>query len=64
MTRWLSFIAGAGLTSQSARAPVTELEGTAGVTDVGHGHDVADDVDATKRQPAVTFGQVTTIEVT
>jgi hypothetical protein len=53
-----------GVTSQSARAPVTELEGTAGVTDVGHGHDVADDVDATKRQPAVTFGQVTTIEVT
>jgi hypothetical protein len=52
------------VTSQSARAPVTELEGTAGVTDVGHGHDVADDVDATKRQPAVTFGQVTTIEVT
>ena len=52
------------MTSQSARAPVTELEGTAGVTDVGHGHDVADDVDATKRQPAVTFGQVTTIEVT
>ena len=44
---------------------MTELEGTAGVTDdVGHGHDVADDVDATKRQPAVTFGQVTTIEVT
>jgi hypothetical protein len=37
-----------------------ELEGTAGVTNVGHGHDV----DATTRQPAVTFGQVTTIEVT
>jgi hypothetical protein len=47
---------------------VTELEGTAGVTNVGHGHDIdADvdaDVDATTRQPAVTFGQVTTIEVT
>jgi hypothetical protein len=37
------------LTSQSARAPVTELEGTAGVTNVGHGHDVDEDVDATKR---------------
>ena len=55
---------GTTMTCQSARAPVTELEGTAGVTDVGHGHDVADDVDATKRHPAVTFGQVTTIEVT
>ena len=43
---------------------MTELEGTAGVTNVGHGHDVDADVDATKRQPAVTFGQVTTIEVT
>jgi hypothetical protein len=52
------------VTSQSARAPVTELEGTAGVTNVGHGHDVDADVDATKRQPAVTFGQVTTMEVT
>jgi hypothetical protein len=48
------------LTSQSARAPVTELEGTAGVTNVGHGHDV----DATAHQPVVTFGEVTTIEVT
>jgi hypothetical protein len=48
------------MTSQSARAPVTELEGTAGVTNVGHGHDV----DATARQPVVTFGEVTTIEVT
>ena len=46
--------------SQSARAPVTELEGTAGVNNVGHGHDV----DATARQPVVTFGEVTTIEVT
>jgi hypothetical protein len=52
------------MTSQSARAPMTELEGTAGVTNVGHGHDVDADVDATTRQPAVTFGQVTTIEVT
>jgi hypothetical protein len=52
------------MTSQSARAPVTELEGTAGVTNVGHGHDNDADVDATTRQPAVTFGQVTTIEVT
>jgi hypothetical protein len=52
------------VTSQSARAPVTELEGTAGVTNVGHGHDVDAVVDATKRPPAVTFGQVTTIEVT
>jgi hypothetical protein len=49
-----------GVISQSARAPVTELEGTAGVTNVGHGHDV----DATARQPADTFGEVTTIEVT
>jgi hypothetical protein len=48
------------LTSQSARAPVTELEGQAGVTNVNHGHDV----DAMARQPAVTFGEVTTIEVT
>jgi hypothetical protein len=49
------------LTSQSARAPLTELEGsTAGVTNVGHGHDV----DALARQPVVTFGEVTTIEVT
>jgi hypothetical protein len=48
------------LTSQSARAPLTELEGTAGVTNVGHGHDV----DATARQPVVTFGEVTAIEVT
>jgi hypothetical protein len=40
------------LTSQSARAPVTELEGQAGVTN------------AMPRQPAVTFGEVTTIEVT
>jgi hypothetical protein len=39
---------------------VTELEGTAGVTTVGHGHDV----DATARQPVVTLGEVTTIEVT
>jgi hypothetical protein len=36
------------------------LEGTAGVTNVGHGHDV----DATARKPVVTFGEVTTIEVT
>jgi hypothetical protein len=49
-----------GVTSQSARAPVTELQGTAGVTNVSHGHDV----DATPRQPVVTFGEVTTIEVT
>jgi hypothetical protein len=48
------------LTSQSARAPVTELEGEAGVTNVNHGLDV----DAMARQPAVTFGEVTTIEVT
>jgi hypothetical protein len=48
------------LTSQSARAPVTELEGQAGVTNVIHGLDV----DAMPRQPAVTFGEVTTIEVT
>jgi hypothetical protein len=48
------------LTSQSARAPVTELEGQAGVTNVSHGLGV----DAMPRQPAVTFGEVTTIEVT
>jgi hypothetical protein len=49
------------VTSQSARAPVTELlEGQAGVTNVSHGLDV----DAMPRQPAVTFGEVTTIEVT
>jgi hypothetical protein len=48
------------MTSQSARAPVTELQGKAGVTDVSHGPDV----DATPRQPVVTFGDVTTIEVT
>jgi hypothetical protein len=48
------------MTSQSARAPVTELEGQAGVTNVSHGLDV----DAMARQPAVTFGEVTTIEVT
>jgi hypothetical protein len=53
-------VIGSHVTSQSARAPVTELEGTAGVTNVGQGHDV----DATARQPAVTFGEVTTIEVT
>jgi hypothetical protein len=51
---------GETMTSQSARAPVTELEGTAGVTNVGHGHDV----DAMACQPVVTFGEVTTIEVT
>jgi hypothetical protein len=48
------------LTSQSARAPVTELEGTAGVTDVSRGLNR----DATLRQPVVTFGDVTLIEVT
>jgi hypothetical protein len=47
-------------TSQSARTPVTELEGQAGVTNVSHGLDV----DAMPRQPAVTFGEVTTIKVT
>jgi hypothetical protein len=49
-----------GVTSQSARAPVTELEGTAGVTEVSHEPDVV----ATAREPVVTFGNVTTIEVT
>jgi hypothetical protein len=49
-----------GVTSQSARAPVTELQGKAGVTDVSHGPGV----DATPRQPVVRFGDVTTIEVT
>jgi hypothetical protein len=48
------------VTSQSARAPVMELEGQAGVTNVSHGLDV----DAMPRQPAVTFGEMTTIEVT
>ncbi len=43
------------MTSQSARAPVTELEGMAGVTEVNV---------ATAREPVVTFGNVTTIEVT
>jgi hypothetical protein len=38
----------ASCTSQSARAPVTELEGKAGVTNVSHGLDLA----ATPRQPA------------
>jgi hypothetical protein len=39
---------------------VTELQDKTGVTDVSHGPDV----DATPRQPVVTFGDVTTIEVT
>jgi hypothetical protein len=49
-----------GVTSQSARAPVTEVEGTAGVIETSHGLDVG----AKERKPVVTFGNVTTIGIT